>query len=328
MKKTRVDMLFGFLGSGKTTLAARILNEYGTKRRLALIVNEFGDVGVDGEILKGNSIDVVQLSTGCLCCTLKGSLEAAVLEIGANSDIDHIIIEATGVAEPEQVMTSFMADEFVEKFEVGPIVTVVDAPKFIKIRTMLGPFYEAQIEKSDYVILNKLDMANTSVFNEVQAEIEEINPDAILRFAYRCDVDLNELMDGPPSQALELCQNVEIDDDHIKDHDHAHSHDHDHGHSHALHAPANSFVIEIPNDISRDNLLKFYASAPKTLWRSKGFVRIDGVDHLVQVVMGDVEITPTTPREQLYLVFIGDGIELKSFDHCLSILLPKRTAKK
>ena len=321
-------MLFGFLGSGKTTLAARILNEYGTKRRLALIVNEFGDVGVDGEILKGNSIDVVQLSTGCLCCTLKGSLEAAVLEIGANSDIDHIIIEATGVAEPEQVMTSFMADEFVEKFEVGPIVTVVDAPKFIKIRTMLGPFYEAQIEKSDYVILNKLDMANTSVFNEVQAEIEEINPDAILRFAYRCDVDLNELMDGPPSQALELCQNVEIDDDHIKDHDHAHSHDHDHGHSHALHAPANSFVIEIPNDISRDNLLKFYASAPKTLWRSKGFVRIDGVDHLVQVVMGDVEITPTTPREQLYLVFIGDGIELKSFDHCLSILLPKRTSKK
>jgi G3E family GTPase len=320
MKKTRVDMLFGFLGSGKTTLAARILNEYGTKRRLALIVNEFGDVGVDGEILKGNNIDVVQLSTGCLCCTLKGSLEAAVLEIGANSEIDHIIIEATGVAEPEEVMASFMADEFVEKFEVGPIVTVVDAPKFIKIRTMLGPFYEAQIEKSDYVILNKLDMANTSVFNEVQAEIEEINPDAILRFAERCDVDLNELMDGPPSQALELCQKEEMDDDPIQDHSH--------GHSHALHAPANSFVIEIPNDINRDNLLKFYASAPKTLWRSKGFVRIDGVDHLVQVVMGDVEITPTTPRERQYLVFIGDGIELKSFDRYLRILQPKRAAKR
>ncbi len=308
MKKTRVDMLFGFLGSGKTTLAARILNEYGAKRRLALIVNEFGDVGVDGEILKGNSIDVVQLSTGCLCCTLKGSLEAAVLELDANSDIDHIIIEATGVAEPEQVMSSFAADEFTERFEVGPMVTVVDAPKFMKIRTMLGPFYEAQIEKSDYVILNKLDMGDVDLFKEVQAAVEDLNPDAVIRFAERCDVDLNEVLDGPTSMAL---QNWEADEhEHSHDHDHNHddAHDHDHDH-HALHAPAHSFVLDVPDDIDRDALIDLYAKAPETLWRSKGFVRIKGKDHLVQVAMGSVEITPTEPRDRHYLVFIGDGIE-------------------
>lgn len=310
MKKTRVDMLFGFLGSGKTTLAARILNEYGAKRRLALIVNEFGDIGVDGEILKGNSIDLVQLSTGCLCCTLKGSLEAAVLELDAKSDIDHIIIEATGVAEPEQVMSSFAAEEFVERFEVGPMVTVVDAPKFMKIRTMLGPFYEAQVEKSDYVILNKLDMGDVTLFKEVQAEIEELNPDAVIRFAERCDVDLNEVLDGPVSTALQNWEADEHDNSHDHDHDHHdHSHDHTHDHHDALHAPANSFVLEVPDDIDRDTLIELYAKAPESLWRSKGFVRINGEDHLVQVAMGSVEITPTDPRDRHYLVFIGDGIE-------------------
>lgn len=317
MKKTRVDMLFGFLGSGKTTLAARILNEYGAKRRLALIVNEFGDVGVDGEILKGNSIDVVQLSTGCLCCTLKGSLEAAVLEIGAKSDVDHIIIEATGVAEPEQVMESFADEEFVDKFEVGPMVTVVDAPKFMKIRTMLGPFYEAQVEKSDYVILNKLDMGDVDLFKQVQAEVGQLNPDAVIRFAERCDVDLNEVLDGPSSQAL---KNWEADEhDHHDEHDHDHSHDHDHNHDHshdhhhALHAPADSFVLDVPDDVDREALIELYQKAPESLWRSKGFVRIDGEDHLVQVAMGSVEITPTDPRDRHYLVFIGDGIEPEFF---------------
>ncbi|MEM9473013.1 MAG: GTP-binding protein [Pseudomonadota bacterium] len=317
MKKTRVDMLFGFLGSGKTTLAARILNEYGAKRRLALIVNEFGDVGVDGEILKGNSIDVVQLSTGCLCCTLKGSLEAAVLEIGAKSDVDHIIIEATGVAEPEQVMESFAGEEFVDKFEVGPMVTVVDAPKFMKIRTMLGPFYEAQVEKSDYVILNKLDMGDVDQFKQVQAEVAQLNPDAVIRFAERCDVDLNEVLDGPSSQALKNWEADEHDDEHAHAHDHDHDHGHSHDHHHALHAPADSFVLDVPDDVDRQALIELYEKAPESLWRSKGFVRIDGRDHLVQVAMGSVEITPTDPRDRHYLVFIGDGIEPEFFTSLL-----------
>lgn len=324
MTKTRVDMLFGFLGSGKTTLAARILHEYGAKRRLALIVNEFGDVGVDGDILKGNNIDVVQLSTGCLCCTLKGSLEAAVLEIGKQG-VDHIIIEATGVAEPEEVMASFSAPEFVEQFEVGPMITVVDAPKFQKIRKMLGPFYEAQIEKCDYVILNKLDAGDAAAFHEVQKEIEELNPHAAIRFAERCDVDLEEVLDGPPSVALaqweaDMTEDAE-DGEHSHDHDHDHhDHDHDHHQHHhgGLHAPANSFVLDVSRDISREQLEKLYAEAPETLWRSKGFVRIGGQDHLVQVSMGAVEITPSEPRENHYLVFIGDGIEPEQFQSYLA----------
>lgn len=336
MKKTRVDMLFGFLGSGKTTLAARILKEYGAKRKLALIVNEFGDVGVDGEILKGNDIDLIQLSSGCLCCTLKGSLEAAVIELADKTDVDHIIVEATGVAEPEEMLSSFNEPEFKEKFDLGPLVTVVDSYKYLKIREMLGPFYEAQIEKSDYVILNKLDMGDAGMMEEVRAEVEELNPDALIRFAERCDVDLEEVLDGQPSGALDRWAEThrghdrahgdydhgDYDhgdhDDGDHDHGHDHAHDHDHAHEGGRHAPAESFVIDVEGDIDRAALDALYSDAPERLWRSKGFVRIGGADHLVQVAMGSVEITPTEARERHYLVFIGDKLNRAWFEERLA----------
>ncbi|MDH3665119.1 MAG: GTP-binding protein [Alphaproteobacteria bacterium] len=337
MKKTRVDLLFGFLGSGKTTLAKRILTEYGPKRRLALIVNEFGDVGVDGEILKGNDIDLVQLSSGCLCCTLKGSLHAAVVELAEKSKVDHIVIEATGVAEPEELLSSFAEPGFQEKFDLGPMVTVVDTPKFSKIRSMLGPFYEAQVEKSDYVILNKIDGADADVLDGVTEETQELNPDAVIRHAEHCDVDIEEILDGPSSEALaryietygindgRYHQEAEPHDhDATQQHDHA-THDHGHGHG-ARHAPASSFVIDVPGDIDRAALEELFASAPEGLWRAKGFVQIDGTDHLVQVAMGAVDITPSDPRDRHYLVFIGDGLERDWFDERLSAAMAKENA--
>ncbi len=325
MSRTRVDLLFGFLGSGKTTLAARILQEYGPKRRLALIVNEFGDVGVDGEILKGNDIDLIQLSSGCLCCTLKGSLLAAVKELADRAPVDHIVIEATGVAEPEEMLASFSDPGFRERFDLGPVVTVVDTPKFLKIRDMLGPFYEAQIEKSDYVVLNKLDMADATQMDSVRHEVEALNPDAVIRYAERCDVDLDEVLDGPASAALERWSTGHGSGPE-GGHGHEHHHGHGHDHSDARHAPAQSFVVDLPGEIDRDALTALYAEAPERLWRSKGFVRIGGVDHLVQVAMGAVEITPSGPRDRHYLVFIGDGLDRAWFEARLLASIAGRAA--
>jgi G3E family GTPase len=315
--KTRIDLLFGFLGSGKTTLARRIIEEWGPKRRLALIVNEFGDVGVDGEILAGNNIDLIQLSSGCLCCTLKGSLLAAVEELATKSQLDHIVIEATGVAEPEEMLSSFSEPGFLDRFEVGPLVTVVDMPKYLKIRDMLGPFYEAQIEKSDFIILNKLDLATSELAEEVRAEVAGLNETALVRYAERCDIDLLEVLDGPPSDALarfaaRAAQPGDGHDHH--DHGHAHEAGADHGHHHgALHAPAESYVLDTPEPLNRAALAAFFAKAPAGLWRAKGFVKIDGADMLVQFAMGELEITATAARNRHYLVFIGDALDRDRF---------------
>ncbi len=238
-----------------------------------------------------------------------------MIELADKTDVDHIIVEATGVAEPEEMLSSFNEPEFKAKFDLGPLVTVVDSYKYLKIREMLGPFYEAQIEKSDYVILNKLDMGDAEMMEEVRAEVEDLNPDALIRFAERCDVDLEEVLDGQPSGALDRW--AEVHEGHHHEHDH-HDHDHDHEHG-GRHAPAESFVIDLAGDIDRAALEALYADAPERLWRSKGFVRIDGADHLVQVAMGAVEITPaeitsTGPRERHYLVFIGDKLDRDWFE--------------
>lgn len=297
----RIDLLFGFLGSGKTTLAKRILEEWGPKERLALIVNEFGDVGVDGAVLEGNNIDIVELSSGCLCCTLKGSLLNAIEEMRAKTPLDHIVIEATGVAEPEEMLATFSDPTFKKDYELGPITTVVDAPKYAKIKHALGPFFVAQIEKADMLILNKVDLGDSETLDATKDDVRALNPDAVIRFSERGDIDIAEIMKGPASQVALRYTGGEA-------HDHEGDHDHSHGHDHR-HAPADSFVIDIHGGVSADGLKAFFAAAPDDLWRAKGFMSVDGAPSLIQFAMGELEITDAGPRDKDYLVMIGKDLD-------------------
>ena len=126
----RLCMLFGFLGSGKTTLARRILEHQQGRTPIAVIVNEFGDVGIDGTILEGNAIDLIELTSGCLCCTLKGPLLSAVEEIGTRSKAQYLIIEATGIAEPKEMVEIFADPKLQGRYDIGPLVTVVELGEF------------------------------------------------------------------------------------------------------------------------------------------------------------------------------------------------------
>jgi G3E family GTPase len=305
----RIILLFGFLGSGKTTLAQRILQQWGPKEKLALIVNEFGDVGVDGDILKGNGIDLVELSSGCLCCTLRGSLMNAIEQLAARGPLKHIIIEATGVAEPEQMLEDFADPAFRSRFEIGPITTVLDAAKYRKIRPMLGEFFDAQVEKADVVLLNKIDLADRATLEAVRREVRELNPRASLYFTERGDIDLSEIMHGPASQVARRYAEAAAPHDHV----HHHDHEHDGGtndHVHApLHAPADSFVIDVPDNLSRRVLEDFFAAAPENLWRAKGFVPVDGQTLLAQFSMSGLELTRAEPRQRHYLVLIGKDLD-------------------
>lgn len=304
----RITLLFGFLGSGKTTLAQRILEQWGPKRKLALIVNEFGDVGVDGEILKGNGIDMVELSSGCLCCTLRGSLLSAIEELAARKPLEHIVIEATGVAEPEQMLEDFADPAFRAKFEIGPITTVLDAPKYPKIRGMLGEFFDAQIEKADVVVLNKIDLADAASLESVREEVRELNPGAVLLFAERGDIDLAVIMQGPPSRVA--ARYAQASKGHNAGHTHDHAgHDHAHG---AQHAPADSLVVDVEGDVRRPALQEFFARSPPGLWRAKGFLRLDGQQTLVQYSLSGLELTPAATRSRQYLVLIGKDLDRAS----------------
>ena len=356
MSGVRVNLLFGFLGSGKTTLVRRILGERGGGRPMAVIVNEFGEVGVDGEVIAGSNVNLVELTSGCLCCTLRGSLMSAVEELREKAGVEQIVVEATGVASPGDMLEDLNDSKLAGELDVGPLVTVVDAPKFTRLQEMLGEFYEEQVENADVLVLNKIDLATPDALDEARTAVREINPDATLLFAERGDTDLSLLLDGPESELLARITPVpgppaarpprgspdprtkaetetegasshhghdhghssaeapnrdrDHDRSHDREHDHDHGHDHGHDHAHAhAHAPAESFVMDASGEFSREGLADAFASMPGNVWRSKGFLTVDGEPSMLQFTMGQLEIDDAPPRERPYLVVIGQDLD-------------------
>ena len=329
MSDLRINLLFGFLGSGKTTLLRRILGERAGERKMAVIVNEFGDVGVDGEVIAGGSVNLVELTSGCLCCTLRGSLMSAVEELREKAAVDQIVVEATGVASPGDMLEDLNDSKVAHQLDVGPLVTVVDAPKFTRLRQMLGEFYEEQVENADVLVLNKIDLATPGELDEAKAAVREINPDAVLLFAEQGDTDLALLLDGPESELLaQLKAEAEGHPhhhghdghgsarDHGHDEHHDHDHDHHHGHAHS-HAPAESFVMDASGDFSRAGLVGAFAAMPANVWRSKGFLTVDGEPSLLQFTMGQLEIGGAPARERPYLVVIGEDLDRPAVESAL-----------
>ena len=327
MSDLRINLLFGFLGSGKTTLVRHILGERGAERPTAVIVNEFGEVGVDGEVIAGNNVDLVELTSGCLCCTLRGSLMSAVEELREKAAVERIIVEATGVASPGDMLEDLSDSTIAHELDVGPLVTVVDAPKFTRLQEMLGEFYEDQVENADVLVLNKIDLATVEELDEAMAAVRAINPDATLLFAEQGDTDLALLLDGPESELLTQTKaeagvrfrpDSNLGDHHTHDHDHDHDHDH-HGHDHRdhdsgsggghSHAPAESFVMDVPGEFSSEDLADAFASMPGNVWRSKGFLTVDGEPSMLQFTMGQLEIERAPARERFYLVMIGKDLD-------------------
>jgi len=208
------------------------------------------------------------------------------------------------------------------ELDVGPLVTVVDAPKFTRLRQMLGEFYEEQVENADVLVLNKIDLATPGELDEAKAAVREINPDAALLFAEQGDTDLALLLDGPESELLAQMKTEADGHPHHHGHDEGHGHDHKHddrhdhhgdGHDHDhhghAHAAAESFVMDASGDFSRAGLVDAFASLPANVWRSKGFLTVDGEPSLLQFTMGQIEIDAAPARERPYLVVIGEDLD-------------------
>ena len=251
---------------------------------MAVIVNEFGDVGIDGQILEGQDLDMIELTSGCLCCTLKGSLINAVEELNAKESIDVIVVEATGVAEPEEMIETF-ADEMLRgQYEIGPMVTVIDIPKFTRLKEMLGPFYEAQVQNADVLVLNKVDLATADDLETARKAVIALNQKAELLFTEQCELNVHDIISGSTSRKVACHESVshnahdhDHDHDHHHDHDHDHHHDHDHDHHHDhdhQHAPAQSFVLDASGSTNRGAVEQFFVDLPENVWRVKGYTRI------------------------------------------------------
>jgi G3E family GTPase len=229
--KVPVTVLTGYLGAGKTTLLNRILSEpHG--RKYAVIVNEFGAIGIDNDLVVGADEEVFEMNNGCVCCTVRGDLVRIIDGLmRRKGKFDAIIVETTGLADPAPVaQTFFMDDNVGRKAKLDAVVTVADA-KWLCDRLKDAPEAKNQIAFADVILLNKTDLVAADELGEVEARIRGINPYAKLHKTERCKIALPEVLGR---NAFDLDRILEIAPEFLSSHHH-HDHDHDHAHAHAHH---------------------------------------------------------------------------------------------
>src|SRR6187397_521280 len=225
--KTPVTVLTGYLGAGKTTLLNRILTEAHGKR-YAVIVNEFGEIGIDNDLIVNADEEVFEMNNGCVCCTVRGDL-IRIIEglMRRKGKFDAIIVETTGLADPAPVAQTFFVDEEVgKKTRLDAVVTVADA-KWLKDRLKDAPEAKNQIAFADVILINKTDLVTDAELRETEARIRGINPYARLHRTQRAQIPLAEVL-GRNAFDLERILDIEPAFLEAEDHDHNHHH-HDHG---------------------------------------------------------------------------------------------------
>jgi G3E family GTPase len=282
--KIPVTVLTGYLGAGKTTLLNRILSEpHG--RRYAVIVNEFGEIGIDNELVVGADEEVFEMNNGCICCTVRGDL-IRIIEglMKRKGTFDAIIVETTGLADPAPVAQTFFVDPDVQNLaRLDAVVTVADA-KWLAARLRDAPEAKNQIAFADVIVLNKTDLVSPAELREVEARIRAINPYAKLHRAQRCDVAIADVLER---KAFDLDRIMEIEPDFLEvdDHDHDHhDHDHDHAHGHGLKhyhdEHMQSISLRLDGDVDPEKFMPWITDLTQTqgpnILRCKGIVAFAG----------------------------------------------------
>ncbi len=227
--KIPVTVLTGYLGAGKTTLLNRILSEPHGKK-YAVIVNEFGEIGIDNDLIVGADEEVFEMNNGCVCCTVRGDLIRIIDGLlRRKGKFDAIIVETTGLADPAPVAQTFFVDESLgAKTALDAVVTVADA-KWLSERLKDAPEAKNQIAFADVILLNKTDLVSAEELDEMEARIRGINPWAKIHRTLRSQIPLNEVLGR---NAFDLDRILEIEPEFLEEDGHGGHHDHHHGHGH------------------------------------------------------------------------------------------------
>ena len=327
-----VTVLTGYLGSGKTTLLNRILSEDHGKR-YAVIVNEFGEIGIDNDLIVESDEEIYEMNNGCICCTVRGDLVRTVEGLMRRPGrFDAILVETTGLADPAPVAQTFFMDEDVRsKTRLDAVVALVDA-KHLPLRLKDSHEAEDQIAFADVIVLNKTDLVSADELAAVEATVRAINPAARIHKAERSGVPLGEVLDRGAfdlKRALESDPHF-LDADEHDHHDH-HGHDHHHGEASPIHDVS---VRSISLRAGEMDPRKFFPWIEKTtqmdgpnILRLKGIIALKGDDerYVVQGVHMILEGDHQRPwndgeKRESRLVFIGRDLDeerlRRTFEAC------------
>ena len=220
-----ITIISGFLGSGKTTLLNHILtNQKGIKT--AVLVNEFGEIGIDNELIIKTEEEMIELSNGCICCSINGELVEAIEKlINVNKKLDYIIIETTGLADPLPVAMTLLGSDLRDQTRLDSIITLIDAENFndVALESSIG---RSQVIYGDILLLNKCDLVTNKNIEETIDKLKEIKNDVRILKSIKGNIPLNLLLSVGLFETDLINQKESV-------HDHSHGHGHGHGHGHS-----------------------------------------------------------------------------------------------
>ena len=344
-----VTVLTGYLGAGKTTLLNRILSDAHGKR-YAVIVNEFGEIGIDNDLIVESDEDIYQMNNGCDCCTVRGDLVRVVESLMRRPGrFDAIVVETTGLADPAPVAQTFFMDEDVRaKTKLDAVVALVDA-RHLPQRLKDSQEAEDQIAFADVIVLNKTDLVNEDELTQVESLVRAINPSARIHRTSRAAVPLDAVLDRGAFDLSRALDNdphfLDHDDpDHVcgpdcgHDHGHHHGHDHhghdhhDHDHDHHHHdAPSAIHDVTVKSISLRGGPMdpnKFFPWVNKitqmdgpNILRLKGIIAFEGdadryvIQGVHMIVEGDHQRAwRDDEKRESRLVFIGRDLDAEKLE--------------
>lgn len=261
-KRIPVTILTGFLGAGKTTLLNYILKEqHGYK--FAIIVNEIGKIGIDGQLVENAKEEIVEVSNGCLCCTVRKDLVKGVQNLIKRGGFDYLLIETTGIADPGPVAQTFLnIPQLQQHVQLDSIITVVDAEQIERQMLDVDTARE-QIVMADFLLINKTDLVDEAHLQKIEAKARELNPHAQLFRTNHSQVNLKELLD---MHAFDLDRKLSVDPEFLNELNQRHHHE----------VVSFSFEFDRPFIIESFERLVGELSEKEKVFRSKGFLAIAG----------------------------------------------------
>jgi G3E family GTPase len=294
-----VHLISGFLGSGKTTLLQQLLNYcIANGIKPAVMMNEYGEINIDGELLRGQGYSVREMTNGCICCTIGGTLGLAIQDV-LTFKPEVIFIEATGLADPVELVDQITKEDVLPFVRLASIIAVVDPINFARLAEEVHSGIRQQTELADVVLINKRDVADEQTLQALAAEVRTLNPRSEILLTERGQMNYARLLQVPRGNTRPLTRPPST-----PVHDHFHT-----------------LTILCEQPFVREQFEHVMRTLPPTVWRAKGFVRFSNSDEqwMFQYVLGDfaLEWLDLLPEPPEHVVFIGKGFPREALAEAL-----------
>ncbi|MED4532729.1 GTP-binding protein [Metabacillus fastidiosus] len=291
MKKIEVYILSGFLGAGKTTLLTNILQqEKERNRKIAVIMNELGEVSIDSNAIPENT-PLAELLNGCVCCTIQGQLEVQLHNIIEENELDAIYIETTGVAHPIEVLDACMSPLFADRLQIKSIITLIDSNRWLdqsNLSIQLKKLLQEQVIHADIVLINKVDQLSESEKANIVMNIQQLNSKGKIILTEYADINLEQIQGGTVQEK--------------KSHEQVHVHNHLH---------IRTYVHSFSRSVDLNQFENFLKTMPDTIYRIKGYMKFRHSDntYLFQYSYGMPLYLKEPVTMKNILVFIGENLD-------------------